>query len=251
MDEDVADAVNHVLRGVLTKGTARGMGLGRDAAGKTGTVDNFSAAWFAGYTPDLAAAVWVGDPRGGYKHPMESLCMDGRCYGAVFGATIPAPIWRQSMLGALSGTAPSSFHRPPSRYFSRGSGEDRAKVPDVRGMRLRDAIARLRAAGFRAAWARRSRPAATSGAPSPRCHPGRAPRSRATRSCCGSARGAARRRRAAVPGPAAVAAVAAGSSRRPRPAPPRPGRRTRPSRRPRDPCHCADLRGRVIVRPPG
>lgn len=195
MDEDVADAVNHVLRGVLTKGTARGMGLGRDAAGKTGTVDNFSAAWFAGYTPDLAAAVWVGDPRGGYKHPMESLCMDGRCYGAVFGATIPAPIWRQSMLGALSGTAPSSFHRPPSRYFSRGSGEDRAKVPDVRGMRLRDAIARLRAAGFRAAWARRSRPAATSGAPSPRCHPGRAPRSRATRSCCGSARGAARRRR--------------------------------------------------------
>ncbi|MCP9979518.1 PASTA domain-containing protein [Actinomadura madurae] len=251
MDEDVADAVNHVLRGVLTKGTARGMGLGRDAAGKTGTVDNFSAAWFAGYTPDLAAAVWVGDPRGGYKHPMESLCMDGRCYGAVFGATIPAPIWRQSMLGALSGTAPSSFHRPPSRYFSRGSGEDRAKVPDVRGMRLRDAIARLRAAGFRAAWARRSRPAATSGAPSPRCHPGRAPRSRATRSCCGSARGRGAATPAAVPGPAAVAAVAAGSSRRPRPAPPRPGRRTRPSRRPRDPCHCADLRGRVIVRPPG
>jgi membrane peptidoglycan carboxypeptidase len=149
MDEDVADAVNHVLRGVLTKGTARGMGLGRDAAGKTGTVDNFSAAWFAGYTPDLAAAVWVGDPRGGYKHPMESLCMDGRCYGAVFGATIPAPIWRQSMLGALSGTDPSSFNRPPSHYFSKGSGEDRAKVPDVRGMKLRDAVARLRGAGFK------------------------------------------------------------------------------------------------------
>jgi membrane peptidoglycan carboxypeptidase len=137
-----------VLRGVLTKGTARGMGLGRDAAGKTGTVDNFSAAWFAGYTPDLAAAVWVGDPRGGYRHPMESLCMDGQCYGAVFGATIPAPIWRQSMLGALSGTNASSFHRPPSRYFSKGTGEERAKVPDVRGMKLRDAVARLRAAGY-------------------------------------------------------------------------------------------------------
>ncbi|WP_168221061.1 penicillin-binding protein [Actinomadura sp. WMMA1423] len=150
VDEGVADAVNYVLRGVLTKGTARGMGLGRDAAGKTGTVDNFSAAWFAGYTPDLAAAVWVGDPRGGYKHPMENLCMDGQCYGAVFGATIPAPVWQQSMLGALSRTDPTSFHRPPSHFFSRGTGEERPKVPDVRGMTPGEAVARLRAAGYRA-----------------------------------------------------------------------------------------------------
>ncbi|TDC71648.1 PASTA domain-containing protein [Actinomadura sp. GC306] len=148
LDKDVADAVNHILSGVLTKGTARGLGLGRDAAGKTGTVDNFSAAWFAGYTPDLAAAVWVGDPRGGYRYPMTSLCLDGRCYGSVFGATIPAPIWQRSMLGALKGTDATSFHRPPSFYFSRGSGEDRVKVPDVRGMDLDDAVARLRAAGF-------------------------------------------------------------------------------------------------------
>ncbi|MER7548040.1 penicillin-binding protein [Actinomadura sp.] len=148
IDEGVADAVNYVLRGVLTKGTARGMGIGRPAAGKTGTVDNFSAAWFAGYTPDLAAAVWVGDPRGGYRHPMRNLCMDGTCYGAVFGATIPAPIWQQSMSGALRGTRASSFHRPPSFYFSKGSGEDRAKVPDVRGMKLGDAVDKLRDAGF-------------------------------------------------------------------------------------------------------
>ncbi|MFA1541201.1 penicillin-binding protein [Actinomadura monticuli] len=148
IDEGVADAVNYVLQGVLTKGTARGMGIGRPAAGKTGTVDNFSAAWFAGYTPDLAAAVWVGDPRGGYRYPMDSLCMDGTCYGSVFGATIPAPIWQQSMSGALLGTAATPFQRPPSHYFSKGSGEDRAKVPDVRGMKLREAVARLRAAGF-------------------------------------------------------------------------------------------------------
>ncbi|XVQ12547.1 penicillin-binding protein [Spirillospora sp. CA-255316] len=150
MDRGVADAVNHVLRGVLTKGTARGMGLGRPAAGKTGTVDDFSAAWFAGYTPDLAAAVWVGDPRGGYRYPMTSLCMDGRCYGAVFGATIPAPIWRDSMTGALAGRSASAFHRPPSRYFSKGTGEDRVTLPDVRGMKVREAVDRLRAAGFRA-----------------------------------------------------------------------------------------------------
>ncbi|WP_344590218.1 penicillin-binding protein [Actinomadura vinacea] len=150
LDKGVADAVNHVLRGVLTKGTARGMGLGRPAAGKTGTVDNFSAAWFAGYTPDLAAAVWVGDPRGGYRHPMTSLCMDGRCYGPVFGATIPAPIWRDSMVGALAGRPASGFHRPPSHYFSKGSGEDRVELPDVRGLEVAEAIAKLRSAGFRA-----------------------------------------------------------------------------------------------------
>ncbi|WP_344959539.1 penicillin-binding protein [Actinomadura miaoliensis] len=149
LDEGVADAVNHVLRGVLTKGTARGQGIGRPAAGKTGTVDNFSAAWFAGYTPDLAAAVWVGDPRGGYKHPMTNLCMDGRCYGAVYGATLPAPIWRDTMAGALAGRPATPFERPPAHYFSRGSGEiDRA--PDVRGMSLGAAFSRLREAGFRA-----------------------------------------------------------------------------------------------------
>ncbi|WP_395104390.1 penicillin-binding protein [Actinomadura sp. SCN-SB] len=150
MDKGVADAVNHVLRGVLTKGTARGMGIGRPAAGKTGTVDNYSAAWFAGYTPELAAAVWVGDPRGGYRYPMTSLCMDGRCYGAVFGATIPAPIWRDSMIGALRGRDASSFRPPPSRFFSRGSGEERGRLPDVRGLSIGDALDRLRSAGFQA-----------------------------------------------------------------------------------------------------
>ncbi|MBD2896664.1 Biosynthetic peptidoglycan transglycosylase [Actinomadura sp. RB99] len=148
MDKETADAVNYVLRGVLTKGTAAGQGIGRPAAGKTGTVDNFSAAWFAGYTPDLAAAVWVGDPRGGYQHPMSDLCMDGRCYGPVYGATIPAPIWQQSMAGALAGTPASSFVRPPSHFFSKGTGEESARLPDVRGMKVADAAAKLRGAGF-------------------------------------------------------------------------------------------------------
>jgi membrane peptidoglycan carboxypeptidase len=148
VDQGVADAVNHVLRGVLTEGTARGMGIGRPAAGKTGTVDDFSAAWFAGYTPDLAAAVWVGDPRGGYAHPMDGLCMNGRCFGPVFGATIPAPIWRDTMTQALKGRPAPDFQRPPSLYFSKGSGEDTVRVPDVRGLRPDKAIAELRKAGF-------------------------------------------------------------------------------------------------------
>jgi membrane peptidoglycan carboxypeptidase len=149
IDEGVADAVTYVLRGVLTEGTARGMGIGRPAAGKTGTVDDFSAAWFAGYTPDLAAAVWVGDPRGGYAHPMDDLCMDGRCYGPVFGATIPAPIWRDTMSRALNGRPARDFQRPPSHYFSMGNGEDTAGIPDVRGLHPGEAIAKLAKAGFK------------------------------------------------------------------------------------------------------
>jgi membrane peptidoglycan carboxypeptidase len=144
----VADAVNHVLRGVLTRGTAAGMGIGRPAAGKTGTVDDFSSAWFAGYTPDLAAAVWVGDPRGGFAHPLRNVCLGGRCYGAVYGADIPAPIWHDTMLGALAGVPPHDFHAPPGEYFRQGSGEDRVRVPDVRGMTPSAATARLSAAGF-------------------------------------------------------------------------------------------------------
>jgi membrane peptidoglycan carboxypeptidase len=144
----VADGVNHVLRGVLTQGTAAGMGIGRPAAGKTGTVDDYSSAWFAGYTPDLASAVWVGDPRGGYAHPLRNVCLAGRCYGEVFGSDIPAPIWRETMLGALKGVPAHDFHRPPSEYYRDGSGEDLVSVPSVVGLSASAARARLAAAGF-------------------------------------------------------------------------------------------------------
>jgi membrane peptidoglycan carboxypeptidase len=144
----VADGVNHVLRGVLTQGTAAGMGIGRPAAGKTGTVDDYSSAWFAGYTPDMASAVWVGDPRGGYAHPLRNVCLAGRCYGEVFGSDIPAPIWRETMLGALRDVPAHDFHSPPSEYYREGSGEDRVQVPNVVGLSASAARSRLAAAGF-------------------------------------------------------------------------------------------------------
>ncbi|MFM1787219.1 MAG: hypothetical protein RL228_1169, partial [Actinomycetota bacterium] len=75
--------------------------IGRDAAGKTGTTNDSAAVWFSGYTPDLAATVWVGDPRGGYRFPMQNIEINGRFYADVFGSTFPGPIWRQSMLNAL------------------------------------------------------------------------------------------------------------------------------------------------------
>ena len=51
-----------MMQGVVTRGTgaAAGHGLDRAIAGKTGTSQDFNDAWFAGFTPDLVTAVWVG-----------------------------------------------------------------------------------------------------------------------------------------------------------------------------------------------
>lgn len=136
---EVADALTYVLEGVLTKGTASGRGIGRPAAGKTGTTDNYSAAWFAGYTPDLATAVWVGDPRGGQQHPLrgDGACIGSTCYGTVYGATVPAPIWQMTMRAAHEGVPVSQFQRPPGRFFA-GLNDDKDDDKDDRGRRERD-----------------------------------------------------------------------------------------------------------------
>ena len=56
-------------------------GIGRDAAGKTGTTDDYATAWFAGFTPDLAGAVSIGDPRGSQEHKLTGVTIGGRYYG--------------------------------------------------------------------------------------------------------------------------------------------------------------------------
>jgi membrane peptidoglycan carboxypeptidase len=134
LDEDIADEVNDILRGVLTKGTANGQGVGRPAAGKTGTCEEFTCALFAGYTPNLAAAVWYGDA----AQPWQR-----RVYG-VYGATIPAPIWRQSMIRALSDKPVVDFNKPIDRF---GDVSD-IRIPDVEGLSLSIAKLELESAGF-------------------------------------------------------------------------------------------------------
>ncbi len=108
ISRDVADATTAILTGVIDgSGTGKAMTLGRDAAGKTGTTDSNAAVWFAGYTPDIAAAVWAGDPRGGFKYPMQNVNIGGTYYSKVYGSSIPGPIWRDAMLGAISDDAES------------------------------------------------------------------------------------------------------------------------------------------------
>lgn len=114
----VAQTVTDLLHGPVSGGgTAPNANFGREIAGKTGTTDSSSAVWFVGYTPQLSAAVWVGDPRGGYRYPMSNVVVGGVYYGTVFGATIPAPIWRQSMAGASEGMPYKGFGGGPKNGY--------------------------------------------------------------------------------------------------------------------------------------
>ena len=97
--------VTNALQGVISGGTGTAAGIGRPAAGKTGTGQEYRDAWFAGYTPDLAAAVWVG-------YPEAELPMTSTRIGSVTGGSWPAQIWQAFMSNALAGTPPTDFTPP-------------------------------------------------------------------------------------------------------------------------------------------
>jgi penicillin-binding protein 1A len=93
----VVPKVNDALSGVIRSGTGTAADIGRPAAGKTGTAENFEDAWFCGYVPQLAACVWLGYPQA--EIPMQSL--DG--FAQVVGGSVPARIWHDFMISALQG----------------------------------------------------------------------------------------------------------------------------------------------------
>lgn len=106
LDPWAAAALNDVLQGVITRGTATAARIDRPAAGKTGTTSSERDIWFVGYVPQLATAVWVGNDD---YQPIG--------HGAT-GGTYVAPIWRDFMSQALQGVpvenfrSPSEFDRP-------------------------------------------------------------------------------------------------------------------------------------------
>lgn len=110
LNAKTAFIVTHMLRGVIDYGTAssiRSLGFSRIAAGKTGTTSDFSDAWFVGYTPDLAAGVWLGyDQR-------------RRIGKLLTGGAIAAPVWTDFMLHATAGQPNRDFPVPPGIVFSK------------------------------------------------------------------------------------------------------------------------------------
>ena len=105
ISDGVAYEVTKILRDNINEGTGTAANIPRPAAGKTGTTERHSDAWFCGFTPDLSTTVWVGYPQG--EIPMESV------HGiSVAGGTFPAQIWRLFMQPALQNEPAREFALP-------------------------------------------------------------------------------------------------------------------------------------------
>ena len=124
LEEPVADTVTDLLEGVVQHGTGTAAEIGRPAAGKTGTSQNYENAWFCGYTPVLSTAVWMGHMEGNV--PMLGV----RGVGQVAGGTLPARLWHDFMAVALKGVPATEFTDPaPIEPFA-----ERAKRAERGGM---------------------------------------------------------------------------------------------------------------------
>ncbi len=109
LDHEQDALLTSILEGVIRSGTGKRANLAdRVVAGKTGTTENYGDAWFVGYTPQLATAVWVG-----YPNKLKPMLTEYHG-SAVAGGTFPADIWRVFNQLALAGTKPQSF--PPYSY---------------------------------------------------------------------------------------------------------------------------------------
>ncbi len=103
----VAYTVTDILKGVISGGTGTAADIGRPAAGKTGTAQEWRDAWFVGYTPTLSTAVWIGDK----TKPTSLFNIKG--VSRVTGGSIPAETWKVFMTQALEGVPPTDFEQPP------------------------------------------------------------------------------------------------------------------------------------------
>jgi penicillin-binding protein 1A len=122
LEPAVAYLATSALEQVIQRGTAAAYGnIGRPAAGKTGTAQEYRDAWFVGYTPDLVASVWVGYPEGSVEMKPSCVGSTQPCRvtrtissGGVTGGSFPTQIWAAFMLRALAGVPASSFPPPTS-----------------------------------------------------------------------------------------------------------------------------------------
>ena len=129
VDAASAYLTTNMLEDVLVSGTGGGMGIGRPAAGKTGTTDTYIDAWFVGYTPDVSTAVWVGDDN---NKPMQRM----------YGSGAPLSIWHEFMINALASTPRTGFSNPgvavPAEPEIKQEEEDKDKEKDAKDAKVDD-----------------------------------------------------------------------------------------------------------------
>ncbi|MFH1784099.1 MAG: PBP1A family penicillin-binding protein [bacterium] len=106
LSPQTAYLITDLLNGVIENGTGYSARfLGRPAAGKTGTTNEFNDAWFIGYTPELVTGVWVGYDDRSTLGKKQS------------GGAVAAPIWTDYMRGALKGKPVLDFPVPDNIVF--------------------------------------------------------------------------------------------------------------------------------------
>jgi 1A family penicillin-binding protein len=109
---ETAYVITQMLRGVVERGTGQAAkGIGRPVAAKTGTTNDYSNAWFVGFTPRLATGVWVG-----YDRP-RSLGKDET------GSRVAVPIW-VTYMGKVLGDSPKEDFPVPDHVVSMLVDED-------------------------------------------------------------------------------------------------------------------------------
>ncbi|MDF2876556.1 MAG: pbpF 3, partial [Sporomusa sp.] len=99
LQPDVAYIITDILKSVLDNGTGTPANLGRPAAGKTGTTDNYETAWFMGYTPELVVGIYIGN--------------DNRKPVGISGTEVSA-LWGTMMSKVVSDSRAIDFSVPPN-----------------------------------------------------------------------------------------------------------------------------------------
>jgi penicillin-binding protein 1A len=128
---DTAYLMTHLLRGVVERGTAvRAKALGRPIAGKTGTTNDFTDAWFIGYEPSLAAGVWIG-----FDEKKETLGKDAT------GGHVALPIWMDFWKEAVKDRPIEDFPIPGNIVFVPVADAPQAGEPGVPGVRMEAFVA--------------------------------------------------------------------------------------------------------------
>jgi penicillin-binding protein 1A len=123
---DTAYIVTSLLRGVVEHGTAaRARRLGRPIAGKTGTTNDYTDAWFIGYEPSLAAGVWVG-----FDEKVNSLGRGGD------GSRAALPIWMDFWKKATAERPIEEFPIPGNIVFIPVDERGRPGAPGTPGVRM-------------------------------------------------------------------------------------------------------------------
>lgn len=137
LSEEVAFIMNDMMQGVVDEGTATSVRqfFHRPCAGKTGTSQNYTDAWFIGYTPQFVAGCWLGFDDARVKF--------GGSYGQ--GGRAAAPIWG-SFMKKLYSDEDFDF---PVEYFKMPSGVDEVNICEITGLLAGDNCPVIRELGIK------------------------------------------------------------------------------------------------------